>query len=89
LILITPSILYGAGQVAKNSLMQHEFTHSQRATMSSLNSLATSLGFGLMSLIIGVIADTWSPAKALLVFQIISLPIIYTYWRIFHMRRRA
>ena len=83
LILITPSVIYGAGQVAKNTLLQSEFTDYQRATMSSLNSLMSSLGFAIMSIVIGGIADILTPARALLTFQIISLPIILVYWKLF------
>jgi MFS family permease len=65
IITITPSFLYGPGQIAKNSLMQKEFSSAQRATMSSLNSLATSLGCAVMTFVIGFVADRFTPAQAL------------------------
>lgn len=83
LIVITPSIIYGAGQVAKNELMQKEFTDHQRATMSSLNSLISSIGFAIMSLAIGSFADFTSPATALFTMTLISVPIIPLYYQIF------
>jgi len=88
LITFFPSFLYGAGQVAKNSLMQREFTSHQRATMSSLNSLLSSLGFALISLVVGFFADRTSPAQALFFLTLISLPIIGLYWNIFRSSRR-
>ncbi|PIR98803.1 hypothetical protein COT87_02850 [Candidatus Collierbacteria bacterium CG10_big_fil_rev_8_21_14_0_10_44_9] len=88
LIVITPSVLYGAGQVAKNQLMQKEFTDHQRATMSSLNSLVSSIGFAIMSLAIGLFADFTSPAKALFTMTLIAVPIIYLYYLLFKNDRK-
>ncbi len=82
LIVITPSVLYGAGEVAKNGLMQDEFSDHQRATMSSLNSLISSIGFAIMSIAIGSVADFTSPAKALFLMTVISLPTIPIYYKI-------
>lgn len=86
LIVITPSVIYGAGQVAKNDLMQREFSSAQRATMSSLNSLFSSLGFAFMSLAIGLFADFTSPATALFTITLISLPSIPIHYQIFKTR---
>ncbi|KKR72109.1 MAG: hypothetical protein UU16_C0046G0023 [Candidatus Woesebacteria bacterium GW2011_GWA2_40_7] len=83
LLMSTPSLLYGVGSVAEKTLMQHEFSNHQRATMSSLNSLGGSVGFALMSLVLGGLADSLGPAKALVILTIIGLPVIYLYWRIF------
>lgn len=63
--------------------MQHEFTDHQRATMSSLNSLAGSLGFAIMSLVLGGLADAMGPAKAMLVLTVIGMPIVYLHWLMF------
>lgn len=87
-LMATGSLMYGVSSVAVNKLMQKEFSDHQRATMSSLNSLGSSLGFAVMSLILGGLADAMNPAKALLTFNIISLPIIYLYWLIFHNDRK-
>jgi len=83
LITFFPSFLYGAGQVAKNDLMQNEFTDHQRATMSSLNSLLGSLGFAIVSIIVGIFADKTSPATALFTLTLIAVPIIGIYYNIF------
>lgn len=86
LITILPSFMYGAGQVAKSTLMQREFTDYQRATMSSLSSLLSSVSFALMTVLVGLFADRTSPQLALLTLTLISLPIILIYWNIFKQR---
>ena len=63
--------------------MQQEFSDHQRATMSSLNSLGGSVGFAIMSMVLGGLADFAGPAQAMLILTVISLPIIYLYWLIF------
>lgn len=86
LITILPSFMYGAGQVAKSTLMQKEFTDYQRATMSSLNSLLSSVSFALITVLVGLFADRTSPQLALLTLTLVSLPIILIYWNIFKQR---
>lgn len=88
LLMSTPSLLYGVGTVAEKTLMQYEFTDHQRATMGSLNSFGGSLGYALMSLVLGGLADVFGPAKALLVLTIIGLPTIYLYWILFRNDRK-
>jgi MFS family permease len=83
IILSIPSITYGAGSVAEATLMQQEFSDHQRATMGSLNSLGGSIGFAIMSLVLGGLADHFGPAHALIILTFISLPIVYLYWLIF------
>jgi MFS family permease len=82
-LMSTPSLLYGVSSVAEKTLMQHQFSDHQRATMSSLNSLGGSVGFAVMSLVLGGLADSFGPAKALVILTIIGLPVIYLYWKIF------
>jgi MFS family permease len=79
LIMTTSSPFFGTTEVAKTSLLQKEFTDSQRATMSSLNSFASSLAFGVVSFGLGFIADKIGPAKALLTTTILGIPIIFIY----------
>ncbi len=87
ILMSTPSLLYGVGNVAEKTLMQNEFSDHQRATMSSLNSLGGSLGFAIMSVILGGFADIFGPAKALIILTLLSFPIIYLYWKIFSNER--
>lgn len=83
LLMSTPSLLYGVGSVAEKTLMQYEFTTHQRATMSSLNSLGGSIGFAIMSLVLGSLADLLGPANALIILIVVGLPVVYLYWVIF------
>jgi hypothetical protein len=89
LITILPSFLYGAGNVAKNSLMQREFTNHQRATMSSLNALLSNVSFAIMTVLVGYFADQTTPQIALLGLTIIAIPIVGIYWNIFHNKTRS
>jgi len=82
-LLASHSLFYGVTEVAKNSLMQKEFTEKQRATMGSLNSLFGSLFFGFFAIVLGSIADAVGPAKALILAQLVSSTMIYIYWRLF------
>lgn len=82
-LMATPSFHYGVSTVAKNSLMQKEFTSSQRATMASLNSFAGSLFLALVFLGIGLVADRLTPRQALIIIEIFMLINVFMYWRLF------
>jgi MFS family permease len=83
LLYSSTSIFYGSLSVAKNSLLQKEFTPHQRATIASLNSLAESLCFAFFAYFLGAIGDRIGPAKTLFVAQLFSLIGTYLYWRVF------
>jgi MFS family permease len=82
-LMTTSSVFFGTGTVAQSSLLQKEFTHKQRATMGSLNSFASSLAFGVVSVLLGLVADKIGPAKALLVTTIAGIPTIFIYLKLF------
>lgn len=82
-IMTTSSLFFGTGTVSENSLMQKEFTHEQRATMGSLNSFASSIAFGIVSVLLGFVADKFGPAKALLFAVIAGIPVIFIYLKLF------
>lgn len=82
-LMSTTSLLYGTISVATTSLMQKEFTNLQRATLASLNSFLGSIFFGGFSLILGVLADKLSPARALIIAEICTLSLIYLTWKLF------
>ena len=88
LLLTTTSLFYGASEVAKNTLMQKEFSEHQRATMASLNSLFGSILFTIVFVSLGLFADSIGPAKALVILTIASLPTTYLLWVIFRNDRR-
>lgn len=83
LLMVTTSPNFGLSTTAKSSLMQKEFSDHQRATMSSLNSLAGSLFFAIMAYLIGFVADKFNPAQALLTLTLFSIPNIWIYWKLF------
>lgn len=85
-LMSTTSLFYGSSSVAQENLLQQEFTEAQRATMGSLNSLGGSLLFAVFSLGLGLVADSLSPVKGLLLFQILSLVPLYLYIRLYRRR---
>lgn len=78
-MLSSSSLFYGSLSVAKNTLLQKEFTPHQRATIASLNSLAESLLYALFAVVLGAIGDSIGPAKTLFISQCISLVGTYLY----------
>ncbi len=80
ILMSSTSLLFGVSYVAENSLMQKEFTDKQRATMQSLDSFFGSIFFGIVSFGIGLIADTLSPAYAIIVIQFCMLPTLIINW---------
>lgn len=83
IFMTTSSLFYGLNETAKNTLIQREFTDKQRATMSSLNSLAGSLFFAVVAYLIGFVADKLAPNQALLIVQFFLLINTLIYWRLF------
>jgi predicted MFS family arabinose efflux permease len=77
------SLNYGVTTVAENSLMQKEFTDKQRATMESLNSLGGNLFYAVFAFVLGFVADKLTPGQALLFSQILILPVVLIYWKLF------
>lgn len=82
-LMTTTSPHQGISITAKNSLMQKEFTATQRATMSSLNSLLGSLFYGVVFFGIGLVADKLAPAHALIIMELIMILNIFIYWKLF------
>jgi hypothetical protein len=83
LLMSSTSIFYGSSTVAKNSLLQKEFSPHQRATIASLNSLGESLIFAVFAITLGAIGDRIGPAKTLFIAQLIALIGTYMYWKVF------
>lgn len=59
------NIIYGPCSTARGDLLQSEFSEQQRATMGSLVSLSGSLLFAIVSLLLGVVADTFTTSFAM------------------------
>lgn len=81
-LMSTTSVFYGVGQVAKKTLIQHEFTNKQRATMGSLNSFAGSIFFAIFAVLLGFLADHTSPRTAMIGVTIVQFLTVWIYWRI-------
>ncbi len=56
-LFMTGSLLFGPGQVARDKLLQEDFTDAERATLGSIASFAGSLVYALSALAIGFTAD--------------------------------
>lgn len=87
LLMTTSSLLYGVTSITKNSLMQKEFTNEQRATMGSLNSFAGSIVFGILAFLLGAVADTLTPTKAMLGLQVAQVMNLWFYWKLFKLKK--
>jgi predicted MFS family arabinose efflux permease len=57
ILFLSGSICFGPGVVARDHLLQKEFTDEQRATMGSVASLAGSIVFSVIAFCIGIISD--------------------------------
>lgn len=77
ILMASSSIFYGATKVAKNALMQIEYTQEQRATLGSLNSFISSLFYAVFAPLLGYIADIYGPAKALIFVQFCMFSVLY------------
>jgi hypothetical protein len=71
---------YGVNTVAKQNLIQQEFTDEQRATMGSLNSFAGSLVFAVFSFLLGAMADRIGIIPALIAAVVLSVVPTMMYW---------
>ena len=89
LLINTNSLGFGLSSVASSSLLQKEYTKEQRATMDSLNSLAGSLFFGIFAFILGSVADKFGVINALLFVQVVSLPTLFIYFKLFKTNKQA
>ncbi len=85
-LMASNSIFYGVNQVAKDNLIQQEFSDEQRATMGSLNSLAGSFVFALLSFLLGALADSIGVIPALVIAALLSLVPMLLYWRVLRPR---
>lgn len=71
---------YSSNLVAKQVLLQKEFTSEERASMGSIESFLGSCFLSVLSIIIGLIADHFSPAFAIAVLQFAQFPVLGLFW---------
>lgn len=76
-------MLLAPGHFASESLIQKEFTEKQRATMASINSLASSILFAIFALAMGMLADKVGPVKTLFIIQLFGLIPMFISWKVF------
>ena len=88
-IMSATSLAYGSSEVAKNTLLQREFSNEQRATLGSINSLAGSILFGIVSFCLGLVADQIGPLKALIIINVLLVIPILLLWKLFHHERKG
>lgn len=88
-LIAAASFVYGPGEVAKNTLLQAEFTSKQRATMASLNSLLGSCFFAVFALVLGLLAEKLGPARSLLLAQLCLVPVVFFYLRMFRKEKSS
>ncbi len=83
LLMSFTSLTYGPVQVATETLLQHEFTDEQRATMGSVVSQASNIGFAIGAVLLGLCADRIGPVRTLLFIQLLALLPLWVYHRLF------
>ncbi|MDR3424499.1 MAG: MFS transporter [Alphaproteobacteria bacterium] len=74
---LSGSVFFGPGVVARDHLLQKQFTDEQRATMGSIASFAGSIVFAILAFCIGIIADKFGLAAGVgfgVVMSATSLP---------------
>ena len=86
-LMAAASIFYGSGEVAKNTLLQKEFTDKQRATMASINSLIGNCFFAMFAVLIGILVDKLGVATSLIITQFCLLPVLFLYIRVFRFNK--
>lgn len=77
------SLPFGPANVAQASVMQKAFTDQQRATMASLAAFAGNLFYAVAIVGFGVLADHVGVRYTLLAAEILSIPAVIIYWRLF------
>ena len=85
-IMASNSIFFGVNTVAKQSLIQHEFSDEQRATMGSLNSFVGSIAFSVFSFLLGGLADRIGIVPALVTTSLLSIVPMTLYFRVLRPR---
>lgn len=83
-VMSSTSFFYGATEVASCSLMQKDFTDHERATLASVTSLGGSVFLSVFAVLLGWVADRFSPAGALLFAEICMLPRVFLLWSMYH-----
>lgn len=81
------SLFYGVRSVAEHTLLQQQFSDAERATLASMTSFLGSLIFMIIAGSLGFLADALGPARALLLGELLFIPVMLMYAGL--LRRRA
>lgn len=83
-LILSGASLFGPFTVARDQLLQEDFTDEQRATMGSISSFGGSLVFALNAYCLGVVSDRWGLIVGMLFGTFVgalSLPIYIKLFR--------
>jgi MFS family permease len=83
-LILSGASLFGPFIVARDQLLQEDFTDEQRATMGSITSFGGSLVFALNAYCLGIVSDHWGLIIGLLFgtfVGVLSLPIYIALFR--------
>ncbi|MBI4058268.1 MFS transporter [Candidatus Gottesmanbacteria bacterium] len=86
-IMSSSALTYGAGETSLNMILQRHFSTKQRATMSSLKSLAGSITFAIFAVLLGKLGDLYGPRISLIVTQLLLFTPLIFYRLIFKKER--
>ena len=88
-LMASSSIFYGATEVSKKTMMQKEYSQGQRATLESTNALFGNIFYAFFSPLLGMIADSYGPARALIFVQFCMLSVLYINIKLKKMNRHC
>jgi len=89
ILMSSSSIFHGITSVCTNTLEQKEYTHEQRATMGSINSFLGNIFYGICAPLIGILADRYGSASALIVVQFALLSVLYINVRLKYLSKKS
>lgn len=87
-LIISSSFLLSIGLVAQRTIIQKEFSDHQRATMGSIDSLLKRILLSIILVLMGILADIAGPRNILLLAEILAIPVIFIYWRLYLYNKR-
>lgn len=80
LVNLVEGFLWGVGSIAQTNLLQRDFSDKERATMGSLVSLGGSIMFAIFAFGLGLIADAYGPATAMVTASLMMFGTFFMYW---------
>lgn len=80
---------FGVREVASEDILQDKYSPSQRATMGSLIGFASSLFYGVLGILAGLVADLIGIKLTLLAIELILLTSVFFSWKAVKYNRRT